>query len=897
MPQYPDNLVDQIRMLDKRLSNVERNTLISGIATSDPADPPPATGTTNITGITSSITYRVNPFTGGLQAANINLDWDELIPPPGPTRVGNYVLAYEVQFRSTEVVTSTWSDTRTIDEAETSYLNMNLDTEYEFRIRAVTRRGFRGAWATHIVNTTFDATPPPQPSDPVLEAKLGGIRIAWDGLTISATAMPSDFSHVDVHVSLTNGFTPTNLTKVTEFTGPSYYFVPAISSTYVVHYVKFIAYDTTGNASVVSTQKSAVPQQVLGGDIANGEISYDEIAFKNQGNLIADGSFEVATWRSRIAAASFNAAWFVTTPVYTWGTTTANAFHGTAYLEANAALGSGSRAAILSDVVLLNGIAVEPNQKYLFRVAWWASAAAPGTANIDLRWVNNVGTAIAGGTVIVVTGNVSNGVWQTASVFTTAPAGATFCTPRITLNSAANSGTWRFDAMEMRRVVQTEIIDDLAVTNAKIADATIQNAKIATLDAGKINTGFLSADRIQLGTGMSVNLHPSPSFDSAPYRANYPAPAQFSYQSSGGFDGVWKLRGSGNGTGPTMVVLSVKAMRGDRFYIGCLQQTISPANGTMQMGGWAYDENGTFIANLNGALNVTADGVHLTWRKRQTVIGPCPHGTVTVQFFFHVATDSTAGSFEIDLLEIRNIVGTTTVNTITSRVEMTPVGIKMWDANSNQTVDIDANTGNVLVAGTIWSGLDLTKRRIKINPDTTNLAEIQFFAPNDIDFAFINSFTTGNNHAALGLNAEGTGDQSYSAIFTDQEILIGRMDGDTLTAEQPAIEMIGDQFGAGGLNRIFLLGRIPESAGGFNRTALMGGNVAGQVGTTGAIVSYGLSMVNDPKVVVTLVDVDFNTLADEWHLVEQSGTQFQTWQTPVVESGESISWVAILDND
>jgi hypothetical protein len=37
------------------------------------------------------------------------------------------------------------------------------------------------------------------------------------------------------------------------------------------------------------------------------------------------------------------------------------------------------------------------------------------------------------------------------------------------------------------------------ITNAKIGDAAIDNAKIANLDATKITTGFLSADRIQLG--------------------------------------------------------------------------------------------------------------------------------------------------------------------------------------------------------------------------------------------------------------------------------------------------------------------------------------------------------------------------------------------------------------
>lgn len=43
-------------------------------------------------------------------------------------------------------------------------------------------------------------------------------------------------------------------------------------------------------------------------------------------------------------------------------------------------------------------------------------------------------------------------------------------------------------------------IRDGTITSAKIGNAQIDNAKIANLDAAKINTGFLSADRIQAGT-------------------------------------------------------------------------------------------------------------------------------------------------------------------------------------------------------------------------------------------------------------------------------------------------------------------------------------------------------------------------------------------------------------
>jgi hypothetical protein len=48
--------------------------------------------------------------------------------------------------------------------------------------------------------------------------------------------------------------------------------------------------------------------------------------------------------------------------------------------------------------------------------------------------------------------------------------------------------------------MKAAFIYDGVITNAKIADAAIDNAKIADLDAGKITTGFVSADRIEVGS-------------------------------------------------------------------------------------------------------------------------------------------------------------------------------------------------------------------------------------------------------------------------------------------------------------------------------------------------------------------------------------------------------------
>jgi hypothetical protein len=48
--------------------------------------------------------------------------------------------------------------------------------------------------------------------------------------------------------------------------------------------------------------------------------------------------------------------------------------------------------------------------------------------------------------------------------------------------------------------IKSAFIADATITNAKIKDAAVDNAKIANLDAAKITSGFISANRIQAGS-------------------------------------------------------------------------------------------------------------------------------------------------------------------------------------------------------------------------------------------------------------------------------------------------------------------------------------------------------------------------------------------------------------
>lgn len=61
-----------------------------------------------------------------------------------------------------------------------------------------------------------NGAPPPVPTPPVLEARPGTLVVTWDGQFADAVA-PADWSHVEVHVSTTSGYTPTDETQVATF--------------------------------------------------------------------------------------------------------------------------------------------------------------------------------------------------------------------------------------------------------------------------------------------------------------------------------------------------------------------------------------------------------------------------------------------------------------------------------------------------------------------------------------------------------------------------------------------------------------------------------------------------------------------------------------------------------
>lgn len=207
------------------------------------------------------------------------------------------------------------------------------DTHLEVRDGSGSLRGLVGQQAdgTTAVNIV-NGGPPPAPSTPTVAPALGGIAVTWDGAFAGGAVIPLDWSRVEVHASVTNGFTPSAATLQATIETPqgSTVYVPTSVSLYVV----LQARNTSGAASPGTTQVGPyAPRTVVAGDVADGSITTVKIADdsistpKLQANSVDTGNLNaLAVTTAKLAAGSVDAtalnATAITGKTITGGTVT-----------------------------------------------------------------------------------------------------------------------------------------------------------------------------------------------------------------------------------------------------------------------------------------------------------------------------------------------------------------------------------------------------------------------------------------------------------------------------------------------------------------------------------------------------------------------------------------------
>lgn len=471
---FTADLVEQIRELARRIRNLELAVYVYGRQ----PDAPPSDLT--IASPTSAVTYYTEPVSL-LPRASVLWSWQT------PTSQDDPVAAFFVSItKSTDPTTGAFGNVGLVNTLTTD--NLPVNTNVTFRIYAVTEKGVIGPTTSVTQVIAKSTTVPPQPSMPTGAAAIKGVRVTNDGKDNTGAAMPSNFAYYEVH-KLDKGtatFTPTTATLYTRVGLGESVFIPANNS-YQNIAVRLIAVNTSDLKSNPSTGLVLTPTKVT--DTDSGITLPTGSAYSDVNNLIKDGSFEALSFRTaRTVPASF-----------AYNNAAGAAKHGTWFLKHTNTVGSGTTRTYYVNnggvaETLIGEIIVRPGAKY-YTAMQVRNVGANGSVTLNFRFRANDNTYTYAGTTVTST-DITSGDWELVQSVITVPDNTLSIMVYITVNSNNTVGEWHFDSLEMREILGSVVIEDGAITNAKISDASINTAKIDELDAAVIKSGEFSSDRI-----------------------------------------------------------------------------------------------------------------------------------------------------------------------------------------------------------------------------------------------------------------------------------------------------------------------------------------------------------------------------------------------------------------
>lgn len=467
-------------LLDDAITTLTGGSAGSGASTSPTTNNTKDTTVPSVpTGLNGNSSFYLS--SGGVQWAQATLNWGSVTTNTDASSIDDFD-HYQVHWWYTDQT----SIVHTFDTPD-NFVNLSSllpGKNFTFQVRAWDSNGHAGDWSsTYAFDLASDTTPPPVPSTPVVANLLGLLRVTWDGLGSSGENMPIDFKYAEVWYSTVSNFTPGDAGSVlTDF-------LPAKGSANIsgltygtTYYVKLVSVDQVFNKSNASAQGSGSPKQVVQTDIGGNVIDFSNIRFKDVGNLIPDGSFELAASASLINAG--DATYRVV----------ANPDGATAAPSPNVLkVGPGPSGASLTFNDTIN---VAPGQKYTLLYSFKQSgfSATPNDrTHIQMVFYDPTGASTVMNQSFTSTTN--NTAWSTrnATVFT-APPDAVKLTIKIWSAITTSTAVLYLDQLEVRLQQGTALIEDAAITNAKIGSLAVNDANIANVSAGKLTVGTLTAD-------------------------------------------------------------------------------------------------------------------------------------------------------------------------------------------------------------------------------------------------------------------------------------------------------------------------------------------------------------------------------------------------------------------
>lgn len=480
----------QLNKVSNAVAKIQNGTINAGSAPkNDGIAPQQVTGV-----VLSSASYFVN----SIPRSTLTISWGEVTENEDGSDIFDLDY-YQVSWKYTSDTKWRPSVRVEAEDAQTAMEIVNLEpgASVQVRVRASDFWNNFGDWSTTVPTTLAgDTIAPNRPASPTVTSNVGTLRVVWSGLDSGGAAMPADLAGVEVHVS-TADFTPNSGTKKDVLPPGVLATTLTQGLTYGQEYwVKLIAFDTTGNRSPASTTTStshAVLKQVVATEIGTGQVGLGQTTFSDVGNLIDDGSFENQDNR-----------------------TTRTALMGSQHLAFDNSTSSNGSYSIRSDAwagnsnesILLQGsLPVKPGERVFGAADYRQSATVPGTSYLTLaiKWVDKSGNYLDNtGSVNNVFYTLSdNGFTAKDNLWHSRVTGVSQLAPANSVNfeiwliaQSRTAGTIWIDAVEVRKQIDTLLIQQAAITTALIADLAVNDAKIASASIGKLTTGTLSADMV-----------------------------------------------------------------------------------------------------------------------------------------------------------------------------------------------------------------------------------------------------------------------------------------------------------------------------------------------------------------------------------------------------------------
>lgn len=449
-----------------------------------------------IAGVGTTVTYYVEPLTG-IGRTRVLVAWTA-VPALDPTIIyADRFDHYIVRVLLGGATDAPWTTTPT---NSITFENLPLNTAAVVEVKAVATSGrMSGSAGTFAFNTSKDTTPPSQTSTPVVLAALKAVTVSWNGLSSTGAAMPVDLSYVEVHMDTSNAtFTPTSSTYVNRLdVGGGKVTISAVA--YVPMFVRLVSVDSSGNKGTASAGASATPSKAV--DTDAGFALPGDIAYRDEGNLIPDGSFE------SVPVVAYRDDFLKTVTNPSWDTTGGVAYAGTRCMKFAADAVSHKYWYLTGGAGVSSAVVVGGTQLYFAMRA--KGIGANGSVFIEASFIDATGATFTW--ITTVTQTVSTGAWVLSEGVMTVPANAVAADFNIG-TTGVTTGMWWVDTVQVRNVVGTMLIQDAAITNAKIANLAVNNAKIADLDGGKINAQTITTEKLGLGV-LSTNLVMDSSFE------------------------------------------------------------------------------------------------------------------------------------------------------------------------------------------------------------------------------------------------------------------------------------------------------------------------------------------------------------------------------------------------